>query len=439
MSNTSGANGSYITPVMEQADDNSVLALGISGAPLEAEAHPPRQKASGADRLCLLARALWKDRRLVGYTTAAVVAAAIAVSYAIPPRYESTMRLLPAPRSSSAESALQRFRPELGMLAGLTGVGDSPSGPDRFAAFLKSGVIAERIVRRFDLMRLYHARLRSAARAQLARRTTIQQDRKTGIIAVTVADTSPERAAQLAQAYAQELEKFSAEMNTTGAHLERVFLEGRVKEIETELDEATARLSKFSTSSGLLDAKEQPIGLIEQAAKLEAAIIELKAELRAQDQVYAPDALKAPRARLAELERRLASIHGKSGIPAAAAESNQPSIYQLPKLGATFVDLARRVKFLEGIAMYLNEKLEMAKIEEVKQLPTFRVMEPAEIPELRVWPRRKLIVIAAFGLGLAANILFVFLSITWKAVDKTHPFKELVLDAVPAAWRRRLG
>ncbi|MGH9662961.1 MAG: hypothetical protein ACRD9L_00880, partial [Bryobacteraceae bacterium] len=225
---------------------------------------------------------------------------------------------------------------------------------------------------------------------------------------------------------------------TTGAHLERVFLEGRVKEIETELNEATARLSKFSTSSGLLDAKQQPIGLIEQAAKLEAAIVELKAELSAQEQVYTPDALKAPRARLAELERRLAAIHGKNGIP-AAAESNQPSIYQLPALGATFVDLARRVKFLESIAMYLNEKLEMAKIEEVKQLPSFRVMEPAEIPELRVWPRRTLIVIAAFLLGLAGNILFIFMSIAWRAVDKTNPFKALVLDAVPASWERRLG
>lgn len=437
MSNTNGANGNYVTPVMEQADDNSALPLGITGAPPEAKAHPSRP-ASGADRLCLLARVLWKKRKRILYTTAAVVAAAIAVAYAIPPSYESTMRLLPAPRSSSPESMLQRFRPELGALAGLTGVSESSAGTERLVAFLKSRVIADHLVHRFGLMRLYHARFRSDARARLAGRTTIQEDRRTGIIAVTVADTSPERAAQLAQAYAQELETFSVEMNTTGAHLERVFLEGRVKQIEAELNEATGRLSKFSTSSGLLDAKQQPIGLIEQAAKLEAAIVELKAELSAQEQIYTPDTLKAPRARLAELERRLALIRGKSGIP-AAAESNQPSIHQLPKLGATYLDLARRVKFLESIAMYLNEKLEMAKIEEVKQLPTFRVMEPAEIPELRVWPRRTLIVIAAFGFGLAANVLFVLMSMGWKAADSKHPFKALVLDAVPASWRRRLG
>jgi uncharacterized protein involved in exopolysaccharide biosynthesis len=318
----------------------------------------------------------------------------------------------------------------------LTGVGDAPSGTDRFVAFLKSSVIAERMVQRFDLMHLYHSRLRSETRAQLARRTAIQEDRRTGVIAVTVTDGSPERAAQMAQAYAQELEKFSVEMNTTGAHLERVFLESRVKEIESELSAASARLSTFSMSSGLLDAKEQPIGMMQQAAKLEAAIIELKAELSAQEQVYAPDSLKAPRARLAELERRLASIHGKSGIPAGDAEGNQPSIHQLPKLGAAFIDLARRVKFLEGVATYLNEKLEMAKIEEVKQLPTFRVMEPAEVPELRVWPRRTLIVLAAFGLSLIASILFVFLSTSWQATDKDHPVKVLAHDAVPAAWRR---
>lgn len=234
MSNTNGANGNYIMPALEQADGNSVSPLGISCAPPETEAHPPRQKASGADRLCLSVRAVWKSRGRIVYTTAAVVAVAIAVAYMLPLKYESTMRLLPAPRSSSAESALQRFRPELGALASLTGVSESQSGTERFVALLKSRVVADRLVRRFDLMRLYHARLRSGARAQLARRTTIQEDRKTGIIAVTVADTNPERAAQMAQAYAEELQKFSVEMNTTGAHLERVFLEGRVKEIETD-------------------------------------------------------------------------------------------------------------------------------------------------------------------------------------------------------------
>jgi capsular polysaccharide transport system permease protein len=434
MSITNGANGESSTATLPRADSNGVRTVGIPAAVIEVGANSTR--SHGAERLCSMARALWKNRWKIVLMTAAGVAVAIGVSYAIPATYESTTRLLPAPRSSSSESALQRFRPELGALATLTGVGDSPSNTERFVAFLKSNVIAERMVRRFELMSLYHARLRSEARAQLAKRTTIQEDRRTGIIAVTVADPSPERAMQMAQAYTQELEKFSVEMNTTGAHLERVFLEGRVKEMESELSEASARLSSFSTSSGLLDAKEQPIGLMQQAAKLEAAIIELKAELSAQEQIYAPDALKVPRARLAELERRLASIHGKSGVPIGAGEGNQPSIRQLPKLGAAFVDRARRVKFLEGVAMYLNEKLEMAKIEEVKQLPTFRVMEPAEVPEFRVWPRRTLIVLAAFGLSLVASILFVFLSTTWRATDENHPFKVLAFDAVPAAWRR---
>ena len=437
MSITNGANGERSTATLPREDGNGVRGVGLPAAVVEAAACPSR-RSTGAEHFCSVARALWKNRWMIALTIAASVVVATGVSYAIPPRYESTMRLLPAPRASSSESALQRFRPELGALATLTGVGDSPSGTDRFVAFLKSRVIAERMVQRFDLMRLYHARLRGEACAQLAKRTAIQEDRRTGVIAVTVADSSPERAAQMAQAYAQELEKFSVEMNATGAHLERVFLEGRVKEIESELSTASTRLSTFSTSSGLLDAKEQPIGLMQQAAKLEAAIIELKAELSAQEQVYAPDALKAPRARLAELERRLASIHGKSGIPVGDTGGDQPSIHQLPKLGAAFVDLARRVKFLEGVAMYLNEKLEMAKIEEVRQLPTFRVMEPAEVPELRVWPRRTLIVLAAFGLSLVASILFVFLSMTWQAADKNHPFKVLALDAAPAAWRRGL-
>jgi uncharacterized protein involved in exopolysaccharide biosynthesis len=331
---------------------------------------------------------------------------------------------------------MQKLRPELGALAGLSGMPEVPTGGERFVALLKSTVVADRLIQRFDLMKVYNSRLRMNTRAELARRTAIQEDRKSGVLTISVSDGSPERAAQLAQGYTQELQRFSIEMNSTSAHLQRVFLESRVKELDGDLSEATARLSKFSTKSGLLDAKEQPIGLIEQAAKLEAAIIDLKAELSAQEQVYTPEALKAPRARLAELEKRLASIHGTTGTARGATEQDQPSIRNLPALGATFVDLARHVKLLEGVQMYLSEQLELAKIEEVKQTPTVRVMEPAETPELRVWPKRTLITVAAFAFGLSLSALLVVLLAAWTSVDAAHPFKVLILDAQPRVWKR---
>jgi uncharacterized protein involved in exopolysaccharide biosynthesis len=109
-------------------------------------------------------------------------------------------------------------------------------------------------------------------------------------------------------------------------------------------------------------------------------------------------------------------------------EGGLPSIHNLPKLGAAFVDYTRRVKLLEEVQGYLTQKLEIAKIDEVKQLPAFRVMDPAEVPERRVWPKRTLIVLVLMAFGLVAGSLLAFGRETWNSMSSDHPLKALLLD-----------
>jgi uncharacterized protein involved in exopolysaccharide biosynthesis len=229
-------------------------------------------------------------------------------------------------------------------------------------------------------------------------------------------------------------------LNATGAHLERVFLETRVKEVGQQLAEAESLLSQFSAASGMLDPREQPKSTIDEAIKLEALIVSLKAELIGQEQIYNPEALKVPRARLAELERRLASIQGAHKAPSEEPilEGGLPSIHNLPKLGAAFVDYARRVKLLEEVQGYLTQKLEISKIDEVKQLPAFRVMDPAEIPERRMWPKRTQIVLALMVFGLVAGSLFAFGQAAWNSTSSDHPLKALLLDVRRQSHRPRV-
>jgi len=309
-------------------------------------------------------------------------------------------------------------------LAGLGQLGVSPN--DRFVALLQSRVVADRIIDQFGLMQFYGARYRPEARMALANHMSIQQDRKTGIITVTVSDRDPKRAAAIAQAYVVQLEKFNAEMNITGAHLEREFLEQRAQEIDKQLQDASAQLSSFSTSSRILDTVEQPKGTIEESIRLRDEITNAKAELNGLEQQYSPEnvQVRSAQARLSELNKEYANVtSGK-----ANGDNSLPSISSLPGLGAAYSELARRVKVLEAVQVQLSEKLEMAKTQEVRELPAFRVMEPAEIPEQRVWPRRTLIVELSFMVGLFAGLAFVIGKMKWKEMDDSNPFKALLLD-----------
>jgi len=318
-------------------------------------------------------------------------------------------------------------QPGADAFAGLAGLGQLGSAPnDRFVALLQSRVVADRIIDQFGLMHLYNAHYLFEARTALAHHMSIQQDRKTGIITLTFSDRDPKRAVAIAQAYVMQLEKFNAEMNTTGAHLEREFLEQRAQEVDKQLQDAAGQLSRFSTSSRILDTVEQPKGTIDETIKLRDEITNVKAELRGLEEQYNADnvRIRSARARLSELTQDLSNATTGRG----AGEDSLPSLSSLPGLGAAYSDLARHVKLLEAVQVRLSEKLEMAKTQEVRELPAFRVMEPAEIPEQRVWPRRTLIVILSFMLGLFVGWAFVIGKMKWTETDDRNPLKALLLD-----------
>lgn len=390
----------------------------------ETEVRGARPTASA--RLVAGIRLLWSERRLIAIVTIVATICGVIVSLLIPARYESSTKILPSPPSILDRNSVMA-QPNVDAVAGLASLGQLGGPNDRFVALLQSRVVADRIIDQFGLMRLYKAHYRFEARLALAHHTVIQQDRKSGIITVTFSDRDPNRAVGVAQAYITQLEKFNAEMNTTGAHLEREFLERRSQEVDKQIQDAAAQLSSFSTSSRILDTVEQPKGTVDEAIRLNEEITNIKAELNGLEQQYSPEnvRIRSARARLAELTREYAnSTSGK-----AKGDDSLPSISSLPGLGAAYSELARHVKLLEAVQVQLSQQLEMAKTQEVKELPAFRVMEPAETPEQRVWPRRALIVILSFMLGLFAGWAFVIGKVKWNEVSDSNPFKALLIDA----------
>jgi len=411
----------------------------------EFEASSTQRSREAAAEAC---RLLWRRRRfLLGVTFSTALLAAI-VSLMLPPRYESTTRLLPAPASNSGGEIARMLRPEASALAGLAGLNPNPS-EGRFLALLHSRVIADRIIDRFGLMKLYGAKYRHQARTVLGLRTVIIEDRKTGVITITVSDRDPKRAADLAAGYVKELEQLNAELNSSGAHMERVFLEARVQEVGEELHDAAERLSQFSTKYSIVDPQQQPKSEVEAALRLQGEVVAAQAELKGLEQIYTDDSarVRAARARLTELRQQLDQLRGSQALAGLPTDGSLPSIRNLPALGLTYGELYRQSKLLEAVQLALTQQLEVAKTEEVRQLPAVRVMDPADIPEQRVFPRRTLMVLASTLGGLLIGIAWVLGSDRWNKVSSDDPIKILIGDAQqrisgtalarsPSAWKR---
>ena len=204
---------------------------------------------------------LWDSRRFLLSTTWKTVVLATLVAFLIPVRYRSTTELIPGNNTNTSllSAIASRATGGLGMdAAGLLGF-NTPS--TLYLQILQSRTVRDRLVDRFDLREVYGKKYYNDAREQLAKVTSIDEDRKSNVITLSVTDRSPERAAQMARAYVAEMNRLAADLNTSAAHRERVFIEERLKTVKQDLDSAERALSEFSSRTSAIDIKEKRCGL----------------------------------------------------------------------------------------------------------------------------------------------------------------------------------
>ena len=128
---------------------------------------------------------------------------------------------------------------------------------ETFIGILYSQTAQDDIIDRFDLRRIYHCKFYIDARKILTAQTTIEEDKKSGIISISVMDRDPNLARDIAKAYVEELDKLVNKLSTSSARRERIFLEERIKSIKNELDASSVALSQFSSRNATIDPQSQ--------------------------------------------------------------------------------------------------------------------------------------------------------------------------------------
>jgi uncharacterized protein involved in exopolysaccharide biosynthesis len=249
------------------------------------------------------------------------------------------------------------------------------------------------------LQKVYGIKRMEDARRALADHTSISVERKSQIIAIEVTDKSPQRAAALCQAYVAELNTLVAELSTSSARRERIFLEGRLKAVNNDLETAEKKFSEFSSKNSAIDVKEQGRAMLGAAAVLQGNLIAAQSEYEGLRQIYSDSnvRVRSLHARIEELQRQLEGLEGKGESSTTLSNSNQaddslyPSMRKLPLLGVTYADLYRKTKIQEAVLETLTREYEMAKVQEAKEIPTVKVLDPPQIPDKRSFPPRLLI------------------------------------------------
>jgi uncharacterized protein involved in exopolysaccharide biosynthesis len=382
-------------------------------------------------------RLFWRERQFVYQVTALGLALTTMTAFLLPKQYESTTRLMP-PDNQSTSLAMQaalssKAGSGLGSFAGSL-LGLQTSG-DLFVGILASRTVQDQLINRLDLKRAYRVRLQEDARKRLSGNSSIGQDRKSGIITITVTDRDPARATDIAAAYVEELNRLTAELSTSGAHRERIFLEDRLKTVQADLEAAEKEFSQFSSQNMAIDIKEQGRSMVEAAAALQGQLIAGESEEQGLRQIYTDSnvRVRSLAARNQELRKELEKIGGtgEESSSASASSGNSapamyPSIKKLPLLGVTYADLYRRTKVQEAVFEALTQQLELAKVEEVREIPSVKILDPAEIPERKSSPPRLFLMVMGTLFSFAFATAWIVGSAYWRQLSAANPSKQIV-------------
>jgi len=359
--------------------------------------------------------------RLLVLGPLAVGIAALGISFLIPPTYTAKTQFLPPQQQQSAAAGLLQ---SLGSLGGLAGAAAGIKNPaDQYIAYMKSNAVKDALIDRFKLMERYSAKLRIDARTALEGKVRIASG-KDGLISVEVDDKDPKFAADVANAYVEELRSVLARLAVTEAQQRRLFFEKQLVKAKDNLTAAEQALKVTGISDSVL--KSNPASAVAGVAALKAQITAQEVKVGAMRGYLAET---APDFRQAMTE--LANLRAQLAKQDKAEDGNGAG-------QGDYISRYRDFKYHETLFELFAKQYELARVDEAREGAVIQVLDAAQPPERKSKPKKALIAIIATLASGFALLLFVFVR---QALRNAGSDQETAgkLIQLKMSWRRALG
>lgn len=313
----------------------------------------------------------------------------------IPNQYTAVTKLLqPKPPASMASTLMTQFGGVFSLMGGEAfGLRDQT---ELYREMLKSRSIADALIQRFNLMKLYKSRRISDCRDQLEEHTAITLE-KGGLIAIEFTDRDPNRAAAIANAYADELEKVMKRTALDQSSQRRAFFERELDDARQQVADAESAFKATQQKTGVLQLDAQARVMLEAAARLRSEIASREVilqSMRAYATDQSPDVVRR-QSELNALRGQLSDLETKSDGKGLVAFGS------MPESGLEYLRRLRDVKYGEAIYKVLAEQYEAAKLDEANTVSSVQVLDTAVPPDRKSKPMRTIITLGvSFSVAL---------------------------------------
>jgi len=338
------------------------------------------------------------------------------VSLRLPVYFTATTKILPPQQNQSMSAAMLSQLGQLGPLLGAAGKDFGIRNPnDLYVAMLRSRTVADILIGRFHLMSVYRAKTLMDARKELENATEIVAG-KDGIISLSVEDRSPDHAAEMANAYIEELENLTRTLAVSDAGKRRLFFEREVKAASDELATAELSLKQTEESTGIIQLDSQSKVMLQAYADLRAQVGLKQVQVQSMRSFATPenpDLLRAEQ-ELKALQSQLSRFERGQGSRSAA----DLALDKVPGAGLEYVRKLREVKYRETLFELLARQYEAARIDQARDASVIQPLDQAVPPEKKSRPKRALIVLTAVLLAFLLAVVAVYIEAGFERIKE---------------------
>ncbi|MCR5347734.1 MAG: hypothetical protein K6E38_08145, partial [Fretibacterium sp.] len=293
-------------------------------------------------------------------------------------------------------------------LADLAGLPTTATGGQMMIGILKSNTVVDAIIDRFNLMELYEEEFRLAMRKTVVKSILeAEEDAESGIVTVAALDEDPVRAADLANAFVEELQKKLQGLSLTEAGQRRLFFEAQLKQAQQVLSDAEDAMLRYQKESGVVVLGPQMQALLDSITQLRDQIAAKKVQISSL-QTYAKQdnpQLKVARSQLAAMNRELKQLEEQQKQRAGEVLS---TMGEAPETSLEYGRYARELRYASATYDVMLKQFEAAKLDEAKDFSTVQIVDTATPPDYKYKPSRALICIIGTLLGFLLGCGWAF-------------------------------
>jgi tyrosine-protein kinase Etk/Wzc len=344
----------------------------------------------------------------------------VVIALASPSAYTARTTLLPPAQNSSA---LAGMAASVGALLG-PGLPAFKAQEELVVGLLKTDSVADALIRRFNLHERYDDKTLQGTRRKLASNSRISADRRSTLITVEVEDTEPAMAAQLSNAYAEELRRLMTRIAVTEAQQRRAYFERQIEKSKTDLAQAELAIKQAQDKSGVISLDAQTQGTIGAAAQLRAQLMAREVQIQSMRAYSGPDnpEFRRLRSEVASLRDQLAKVEG--GVSDTPPEARKGAAEALGSLR-----LFRELKYQEAMYSAMLQQLQLAKADEAREAPLVQQVDTAVPPDRRSRPHRTLLAGLCTFAGLMIGMMAAYVR-----RSRSDPLGTNAWDELAAAW-----